>query len=135
MRVLRDNSSITAEIASNPDSHIADQLSLHLQFAIESEDFDLELLTVLMVEPGDALPTVDAAMNGQLLADHYFGKRFGDPDFKPCFETLEEYPTFYEMLFVQSDEGRCLTALIPKSPGVDPELLAICAAFSAQPTS
>ena len=47
----------------------------------------------------------------------------------PCLETLEEHATLYEMLFIQSDEGHALVLLIPKTPAIDPELLALCAQY------
>ena len=134
MRVLRYAESLNNEIKSTTDPHIAHLLTRHVQFAIASEDLELGLLTVLVVEQGDTLQTVDDAMDGHFLEDAYFDRRYGDPDFKPCFETLEEYPTFYEMLFVQSDEGHCVTVLIPKSPGIDPELLALCSQHATPAT-
>jgi hypothetical protein len=36
----------------------------------------------------------------------------------------------YEMLFIQSDEGHALVILIPKTAGIDPELLAMCAQYA-----
>ena len=134
MRVLRYAESLNAEIQSNPDPHIATLLARHVQFAIDSEDLELGLLTVLMVEQGDTLQTVDEAMDGNFLEDAYFDKRYGDLDFKPCFETLDDYPTFYEMLFIQGDEGYALAVVIPKSLGVDPELLALCAQHATPAT-
>lgn len=48
---------------------------------------------------------------------------------------LQEHPTFYEMLFIQSDEGHVLVVFIPKSPDVDPELLTLCALHATPATS
>ena len=128
MRFLRDTSSINSEIKENPDPAIANLLTRHLEFGAEfNPDDPADLLTVFVIEPGDTLTTIDAAMNGCFLTNHYSGRRFGDPGFAPCFETLEEYPTLYEMLFIQSDEGHALVVLIPKTSAIDPELLALCA--------
>lgn len=134
MRVLHRADSINAEIESSSDPEVARLLAQHVQFAIESDDLDIALLTVLMVEPGDTLQTIDSAMNGQFLANDFAGQRYGDPEFKPAFETFEEYPTFYEMLFVQSDEGQCLVVLVPKGPGIDPEILTLCAQHAESAT-
>ena len=69
-------------------------------------------------------------MNGCFLTNHYSRRQLGDPGFAPCFETLEEYPTVFKMLFIQSDEGHALVILIPRTSGIDPELLALCADYA-----
>jgi len=124
MRVLHRAEPIKAEVHSSKDPAVAHLLALHVQFAIDSGDPDVALLTVLMVEQGDTLQTIDKQMNGHFLENDFADQRYGD---LACFETLEEYPTFYEMLFVQSDEGQCVDVLIPKRPGIDLDLLALCA--------
>ena len=131
MRVLNDTPSINTEIKENQDHVIAELLTRHLEFGAEfNPDDPADLLTVFMLEPGDTLQTIDAAMNGCFLTNHWSGRRLGDPRFVPCFETLEEHPTVYEMLFVQSDEGHALVLLIPKTPAIDQELLALCARYA-----
>jgi len=131
MRFLRDTPSINTEIKENPDAAIATLLTRHLQFGAEfNPDDAADLLTVFIIEPRDSLQTIDAAMDGCFLTNHYSGRRLGDPGFVPCFETLEEYATVYEMLFIQSDEGHALVLLIPKTPAIDPELLALCADYA-----
>ena len=131
MRVLRDTPSINTEIKENTDLAIANLLTRHLQFGAEfNPDDAADLLTVFIIEPRDSLQTIDAAMDGCFLTNHYSGRRLGDPGFVPCFETLEEYATVYEMLFIQSDEGHALVLLIPKTPAIDPELLALCADYA-----
>jgi hypothetical protein len=66
-------------------------------------------------------------MDGCFLTNHWSRRRLGDPGFAPCFETLEEHATVFEMVFIQSDEGHALVLLIPKTSAIDPELLALCA--------
>ena len=134
MRILRDAAAIAAEIKSNPDPNVTELLIRHLEFLNEySNDVTpREWLTVILVEPGDPIDDIDAAMKGHFLANHYSGKRHGDADFRPAFETLEEYPTFYEMLFIEGDEGFVTIVLVQKSLGIDRELLAVCGAH-AQP--
>ena len=136
MRVLSDVMSINTEIKENTDCTIAALLTRHLQFGAEfNADDPADLLTVFVIEPGDTLTTIDAAMNGCFLVNHYSGRRLGDPGFVPCFETLEEYATVYEMLFIQSDEGHALVILVPKTSDIDPDLLAMCAQYATPVTS
>ena len=136
MRILRDTESINTEIKENTDPAIATLLTRHLQFGAEFNANDpADLLTVFVIEPGDSLQTIDIAMDGCFLTNHWSGRRLGDPGFAPCFETLEEYPTVFEMLFIQSDEGHALVLLIPKTSDIDADLLAMCAQYATPVTS
>ena len=131
MRVLRGTESINHEIKENADPALSALLTRHLEFGAEfNPDDPADLLTVFVIEAGDTLNTIDAAMNGCFLVNHYSRRRLGDPGYQPCFETLEEHVTVYEMLFIQSDEGHALVLLIPKASEIDPELLAMCAQYA-----
>ena len=132
MRVLRDMQSIKAEIDSCPDPHVHDLLVRHVEF-VDGYDYDdgTEPLTVILIDPGDTIESLDARLAGQFLTNHYSGTTFGDPGFVPCFETLEEHPTFFEMLFVESDSATAV--IVPKSEAIDPRLLAICAQHATRP--
>ena len=131
MRVLSGTPSVTNEIKENPDPAIANLLTRYLEYGAEFNPADpADLLTVFVIEPGDTMTTIDAAMDGCFLTNHYSRRRVGDPAFVPCFETLEDHVTVYEMLFIQSDEGHALVILIPKASDIDAELLAMCAQYA-----
>ena len=40
-------------------------------------DDGIEFLTVILIEPGDTIESLDAEMNGQFLTNHYSGRSFG----------------------------------------------------------
>ena len=48
----------------------------------------------------------------------------------PPFETLEEHPTLYEMVFIFGDGDEGTIVLIPRAPDIDPQLLALCAQYA-----
>jgi hypothetical protein len=127
MRVLRDSTSINKEIHSCPDPLMAQLLASHLEFVSEYPSAS-DSITAFMVEPGDTLEAIDIAMDHRFLSNHYSGRRLGDPAFVPCFETLEDHGSFYEMFFIEGDDG--IAMLIPKRQSIDPRLLAICAAHA-----
>ena len=124
MRVLRCPNDTVREIESTIDPAVAQLLARQIQFM--SEDEGEESLTVLMVEPGDTLEELDAALYHQLLVNDYSGRRYDDAGFIPCFETLLEHPTFYEMFLVEGGGEVGISVLIPKSPETDQEILALC---------
>ena len=81
MRVLSGTPSITNEIKENTDPAISALLARHLEYGAEFNPADpADLLTVFVIEPGDTLHTIDAAMNGCFLTNHYSRRRVGDPD-------------------------------------------------------
>jgi len=58
------------------------------------------------------------------------GSRYGESDFTPSFEALEEHSHCFEMLFILSDNGFGIALFIPKHPGIDADLLAMCAEYA-----
>jgi len=48
----------------------------------------------------------------------------------PACEVIEDHGHCHEMVFVLSDEGTGVILFVPKQPGIDPELLSMCAAFA-----
>ena len=83
-------------------------------------DFDdcnlAELVTFIVVEPGDSVEAIDDAL--------------GFPILNRPFELLADHADWYEMVFVLSDDGYGIEVFISKAPGVDPGLLAMCATHS-----
>jgi hypothetical protein len=126
MQVLRDELSIERAIAVLPDREVAALLSARLSFKHEEEDDIDGLFTVVFVEPGDTLSTVDTAAHGLLLSNPYSGRRSGDASYVPCCEWLEEHRSFYDIGFILSDGGDCLEVVVPKLAGVDETLLELC---------
>lgn len=80
---------------------------------------------MIVVEPGDSVAALEEEICYPIL------HLDGEPDFTPCFEALEEHARCYEMIFIFNDEGFCIAIFIPKHPGIDAELLAMCAEYAA----
>ena len=83
-----------------------------------------------LVEPGDSIAEVEAATSCQVIHDRFNNSRYGDATFQPSFEWLVEHPTFYEAVFVISDDGYGIDLIIPKAIGIEADLLAMCAEYA-----
>jgi hypothetical protein len=70
-----------------------------------------------VVEPHDSLVTLNVQLNGDLLSNRYSGRSQGDAGFVPCFETLEEHASFYEIFFISGDEGT--SVIVPQRADID----------------
>lgn len=86
---------------------------------------------MIVVEPGDSVDSLEQETSCRILHNLFDDARFGDPDFAPSFEALEEHAGCYEMVFILNDEGFGIDIYIPKHPGIDAELLAMCAEYAA----
>ena len=77
------------------------------------EDYHLhELVTFVVLGPGDSREALDRELGFALDA----------------FETLEEHPGYYEIVYVVSDDGYGYEVFVPKGdPAIDADLLAFCA--------
>lgn len=122
MKVLPDATAIAEAVHAARDTQLTQLLNARVGYLGADEG---DLLRVVVVEPDDTLQMVDTALGSLLLANPYAAKTFGDPDFVPPFETLEEYAGFYEMFFIVGDSGTAL--IVPKEVGIDQQLLALCA--------
>jgi len=122
MLVINDSSSLSRL----PDSEVRDLIRQR----IEEYGSDADLATFIVVEPGDPLESLDAQLGFSVLANRFDGKRYGDPEFTPSFEVLEEHPGCYEMVLVLADYGDGVLVFIPKHDGVDGDLRALCATYA-----
>lgn len=125
MLVLRNPAS--AGSIANPDIRHLVELRFAQVCAGEAYDYDQHGY-MIVVESGDSVESLERECNCPLLHDD--DTSFGHPDFTPSCEVLEEHPGCYEMVFILSDSGFGIALFIPKTEGVDPELLSMCAAFA-----
>jgi hypothetical protein len=110
MLVLRDRASIAA--IEDPDLRAL--IEARVESLAEYDDYDLdELVNFVVVEPGDSLPAIDEQLGRPVLGNSH--------------ELIEEHAGYYELVYVLSDDGFGIEVFIPKVPGVDPALLAMCA--------
>lgn len=131
MQVIRD----LASAAQIDDLEIRHLIEQHIHDLSQDEPYDPDLHGYfIVVEPGDRLDALNHQIGFSILANRFDGTHFCDPDFTPSFEILEEHGTCYEMVFIISDDGFGVEVFIPKTGGVDPDLLAMCARYATPAT-
>jgi hypothetical protein len=88
---------------------------------------------LIVVEPGDTVAALEEACGCAILHNPFDGTRFGDKDFAPVFEAIEEHAGCFEIVAILNDDGFGVALFVPKRPGVAPDdLLEMCARH-AQP--
>ena len=126
MLVLRDPS-----VASSIADDIRELVEQRFEEICDGEDFDPELHGfMIVVEPGDSSEALEGESGCPILRSYIGNARYGDPEFKPVFECLEEHDTCYEMVFVPGGGDFGIVVFIPKQQGIDPELLAMCVEYA-----
>ena len=128
MIVVRDQHS--AHQISNPQ--VRELVQQRLNILLE-EDIDAwEFGYFLIVETGDTLDTLTEQLGFSILTNRITGIRYDHPDFTPSFEFIEEFPAYYDMVFVLSDDGYGVEVFIPKEDGIDPDLIAMCQQYAVK---
>ncbi|HEX8580653.1 MAG TPA: hypothetical protein VF655_13800 [Allosphingosinicella sp.] len=85
----------------------------------------------VVVQPNDTLTTVEQAFSFSPLQNPIDGSRFGDPDFTPAWEWIEDHGFCFEVVFIFDDSGFAHVLLVEKAEGVDPQLIALCQAHAS----
>ena len=85
---------------------------------------------MVVVEPGDTVEQLELETGCGITRDVFDETRFGEADFAPSFEILEEHDACYEMHFSLNDDGFGITLFIPKAEGIPGDLLALCANYA-----
>ena len=113
------------------DLEIRNLVKLRFAQVCSGETYDPERHGyMLVVEPGDTVQTIERQSGIPVLTDLFGEARFGDPEFTPAAEVIEDRGTVYELVFIFTDDGYGIEIFVPKVDGVDPELLAMCRQFA-----
>ena len=128
MHILRHAHEVSAFLSTNSDPAVTALVQQRLSELLADDDLTMEqptmeqLVFFVIPEPCDTLQQLVDAIGTDLLTI----------DGCPLWEFVEEHPTCYEFVIVLSDSGFGAIGLIPKSAGIDPELLALCSQYVAQ---
>ena len=127
MLVLRD----PASASSIADPEIRDLVEQLFVTICDGEPYEIEQHGyVIIVEPGDTVEDLERESSCPILRNRNNDVRYGQPEFAPSFEFVSEHSNCYEMVFVIGDNGYGVDFFIPKTGGIDAELLALCARYA-----
>ena len=85
---------------------------------------------MVVVEPGDTFESLEKETLCPIHRNIFDEATYGNPDFSPSFEALEEHDDCYEMLFINNDNGFGITLFVPKTETIERNLLALCAEYA-----
>lgn len=100
------------------------------------EPYDPDVIGDFVVaEPGDTLDGIEEATRLPIATSLFGEARFGEPDYAPCHEFLEEHPFCFEVCWVFNDGGYGLLLFVPKVEGMDADLLGYCRTYAVPAAS
>lgn len=126
MLILRDPS----QLGQVENAYIRCLIAQRFQeITIDGYSYD-DLGMFVLAEPGDSIADLEKAGGVWITTGIFTEAKYGDPDFTPCFEVLEEHPGHcFEMVHILAgDFGVC--TVIPDVLGIDDELLRFCKEFA-----
>lgn len=133
MIILRNPTA--AKGIANPDIRSIVEQRFSEIYADRTYDYDLlgcatDIGYMIVVEPGDSVASLERESSCPIMRNLFDDSCFGDPDYAPSFEALEEHASCYEMVFILNDDGFGINIFIPKAGGIDTDLLAMCAQYA-----
>jgi hypothetical protein len=84
----------------------------------------------VLVEPGDTAAALEQVLGLSIVTSLFDAVRYPHDDYVPSFEVIEDHGDGYEMVFITDDDTGSTVLFIPKSAGMDAELLSLCQAFA-----
>ena len=127
MIVLRDPQQLT-QIA-HPEIKTFLQQRFHDICAPEPYDPD-EHGFFILVQPGDTSEQIELETGYSMLKSMFTDTVYGDDDFMPDFEYLEDHGSFYEAVYIYTDSGFAVVLIVPKEEGIDGRILELCTEFA-----
>ena len=85
----------------------------------------------IVMQPGDGLDALEAALGFSVLQNQTDGRRFGDPEFSPSWEWLAYHGFCFEMVFIFDDSGFSHVVLVENRPLVNRKLRLLCLTYSS----
>lgn len=126
MLILRDPS----QLGQVEDAYIQGLIAQRFQeITIEGCSYD-DLGMFVLAESGDSITDLEKAGGVWITTGIFSDAKFGDEDFAPSFEVLEEHPGHcFEMVHILAgDYGVC--TVIPDHACIDSELLRFCREYA-----
>ena len=123
-----NNPSFASNIADPDLRNVIEQSFIDMA---DDETYDPDIHGfMIVVEPGDRIDALEQQTGCPILKNLCDDIRFGQPGFSPCFEVLEEHPSFYQLVFITGGGDFGVLVFIPKLEGLDSDLLALCAEYA-----
>ena len=129
MLILRTTAAMHAAAQTYPDPALRTLLAKRIEQLTGDDDLS-EVVNFLVIEPGDLLADIDAALGFPILENLVDGTVFGDPEFTPSFEWMKCHCCWFEIVYLLTDDGFGTIVLVQDHPGIVFDLHALCLEYA-----
>ena len=130
MLTITDGGSLSRALSSPIDPRLKRLLRNRIQ-QLNVEDLSTAA-RIVIVQPGDTIANLDQALGFSVFMNPGDGTRYGDPDFTPGWEWIEDHSHSIELLFIMTDDGFAHVVLAPRDQGINADLLKFCEAYAGE---
>lgn len=127
MLLLRSSAAMARALDSPLDEGLRELLLLRQSQLNENDKLEFsEVAFFLIVEVEDDLGALEAQLGFSPLVNPMDDTRYGDPDFTPWWDWIEDHNGWFELVFVLTDDGFAHVVLIRDGEGLAHSLLSLC---------
>ncbi len=129
MLSLRTSAAMERAAITYPDPDLRRLITLRMEqlSANYARERLHEIVHFIVVEGGDSEREVAAELNFSLLHNLSDGRRFGtDEGYQPSFEWAACHGSFFELVFILTDDGFGTVVFVSNDPGIDGDIHALC---------
>jgi hypothetical protein len=133
MLALRNAASMQEAVNGPLHPHLKAILTMRMEQLGTDPDADLgETVHFIVVEPGDQPDHLDRELGFPFLTNLLDGTRFGEPDFTPSFEWVQDHGCWFEVVFMLTDEFG-IAVFLQDDPGMHFDLHMFCLEYAGRP--
>ena len=113
---------------TNPNDVVDLPIRALLQLRFDQLEGVITDTEFFVVEANDTVGEIEAETGCPIVTSWFGDEVFGDDDFVPSFDFIEEHRHCYEMMFNTTDDST-VVILVPKER-IDDRLLALCSQYA-----
>ena len=120
MQILCDSSSIQEVLATQAE--LTRLITGYVERLSDYEGCELgQLVQFVVMARSDTIIELEAALGLSVRINRFTGCRYGDAEYLPSWEVIEEHKFWYEVVYVLGDDGFGIVIFVPKD--ADAELI------------
>lgn len=129
MLSISDGEALTRALTSNIDDRIKQLLQLR-RSQLGGDIADQARFAI--VQPADTPADLERTIGFSIFCNPADGSRFGEPEWTPGWEWIEDHGFAYELCFIMDDSGFGHIVIVPTLQGIDPEVVRLCSAYDSE---
>jgi hypothetical protein len=129
MLSISDGEALSRVLTSNIDDRIKRLLELRRD-QLGGDIADQTHFAI--VQPADTSIDLERTIGFSIFCNPADGSRFGEPEWAPGWEWIEDHGFAYELCFIMDDSGFAHVVIVPRSEEIAPELIRLCSTYASE---